>query len=247
MGGLMWRPSHVLKMLQALSYKQTHSERLVKNGAVPVIIRVMLNEKGGQGRNGGIVSVDGEGNLSSVGQLGETRGGGGGGGGESGNDQGMADSTVNSPVDALAVPSMPTAPSPSSSALAPPPPSPSPPGHPLSLDHLSAPRLRSSTSGAPDPPVAKNSWRLVDVDLALYSCRTLTNLASWGSLRKSLISQGVVQVMTVFKDHHDLRVADAARTCLLLLDETKENQEAKIALLTQSDVEVDENEDEEQE
>ena len=39
MGGLMWRPSHVLKMIQALSYKQTHSERLIANGAVSVIVR----------------------------------------------------------------------------------------------------------------------------------------------------------------------------------------------------------------
>ena len=97
----------------------------------------------------------------------------------------------------------------------------------------------------PDSPVT-SAWKLVDVDLALYSCRTLTNMASWSSLRRSLVDQGVIRVMSLFREHHDLRVADSAQTCLLLLDETKENEEAKNALLTQSSVNDHEDEEEQE-
>lgn len=39
-GGLMWRPAHVLKMLQSLSFKERHAARLVAVGAVQVILKV---------------------------------------------------------------------------------------------------------------------------------------------------------------------------------------------------------------
>ena len=195
----------MLKMIQALSYKQTHSERLVGNGAVPVILRVMLNDKSsqGQGRRS-LVSLDSEANPFDSNT------------GNRAYDPLMAESTrqvlgggVRTSI-------------------------PSGEGH-SSSDHPPSPPLRpSSMNGAPDSPVT-TSWKLVDVDLALYSCRTLTNFASWSALRRSLVDQGVMRVMSLFKDHHDLRVGDSAHTCLLLLDETKENEEAKIALMSKSD------------
>ena len=211
----MWRPSHVLKMLQALSYKQTHSERLVKNGAVPVIGRVMLNEKSSHGRQS-LISHDG-GKSQTDGHLSEVH-----------HDPLLTENTP--PPQALgggdkglgSLPLGPTMTEP-----------PSPPRRPSSFDPL-------------DSPVTM-AWKLVDVDLALYSCRTLTNLASWGSLRKTLVGQGVIKVMNLFKEHHDLRVADSAQTCLLLLDDTKENEVAKNALLTQTEEDPQGEDGEEQE
>jgi hypothetical protein len=197
MGGLMWRPSHVLKMLQALSYKQTHSRRLVESGAVPVIVRVMLNEKSSHGRQS-LISHDG-GKSQADGHLTEIR-----------HDPLFTENTSQAlgGGDKGSLTLGPTMTEP-----------PSPPRRPSSFD-------------PPDSPVTMG-WKLVDVDLALYSCRTLTNLASWSSLRKTLVAQGVIKVMNLFKEHHDLRVADSAQTCLLLVDDTEENEVAKNALLTQ--------------
>ena len=142
-GGLLWRLSHVLKIMQSLSSREHQATMLVHVGAIQAIMRALK---------------------------------------VTGTDGGMD------------------------------------PAHDPLVDRdrsfVSLPSFASIGS------MGNFSSKLLDVDLdvALTGCRTLASLSSFQPLIPLLRESGVNQAMTIFQGHLDLRVADAAQSCLFLLN-----------------------------